>query len=294
MYQAREHGYHSTALMDIGRVGLPRRLLKQLKASWKCPRGCKHGADAPSCTRWQWTVLHKGDWELAIWNVGTNAANKGPGIVVSLSDCTSSTRLIELARTVDKSIVMACAPEPIGLYNTFGRQGVDTGDQKRKSLGVAARRTLRQGPKGELFDFEIALVDGAEMMAHLQPDKAVTMWTFADAFADEVLNGVSARRRTTAAAEATAVAGATRAQEDAHVPVWFAHECKRRKRASGSESASVAKRGGVCCAAKAGMCDACETVRPSFFCAGCKRERAGCNGWYHWGCYWREHKAVLR
>ena len=262
LHQARASGYHATAVMQADRVGLPRRYLAQLKQQLRCPARCTHQPDAQGCNRWRWVVLHKGEWELTAWPDNNR-------LVIAVSDCTSATRLVELHRTVGKCIMQTHAPEAIGLYTCGGRHPTDVGDQQRKRLNLGARRLCRQGPKGALFDAEIALTDATVLASLLRPDAHVTVWDISDEYADEVLSNATARVHVESAAHA--------ARSGAHQPVCMAEERSKRKREGGTVPQRWAGRGRKCCEAPA--CD--NPKRPRYFCRDCKFERNACNGWYH-------------
>lgn len=278
--KARALGFHSTALMQFNRRGLPRRYLAQLQQQLRCPRGCKHGADAAACNRWRWVVLHKNQWELVAWLDGKR-------LVVSVSDCASATRSIQLHRTVGSAVLAVSAPEPIGLYNLLGRGGVDTGDQHRKAISLAGRRQCRQGPKGALFDFEIALTNGHAIAGLLRPGVAVTQWAFCEEFANDVLAKVSARTVQRVASQLQGDQGraaSTRARK--HMPTRPVAENRKRRRVLGDGPARWCGRGSTCC--EAPTCDEGEPVRAEVYCPGCAAQE-GCSGWYHLACWSRVH-----
>ena len=268
--------------MQINRIGLPRRYLQWLVKQLLCPRGCQHAVDDASCNRWRWTVLHKDVWELHVWSDGRK-------VVCALTSCCSGTRVTSVVRQVGRRTYEAECPEAIGLYGIFGRGGTDGGDQERVRLGLARRRRLRQGTKGALFDFEIGLVDGVAGV-RLKRAERQTVFDFALEFSNEVLDGVTTRRRGGSMAAELAAQKATRAQGRAHVPECFSEELKRSKRSGESASEARARRGHECC--NSPNCGAGEPDRPHYYCDGCRREREGCNGWYHWKCFWEHHSAV--
>ena len=153
--QAARDVAHVTGLMQLNRIGLPRRYLQQLKRKLNCTRGCKHATGQTGCIKWAWTILHKGEWELHIW------ADKK--LVVAMTSCASGTRLVELTRPLDnlnREYAHVLVPEAIGFYNVFGRGATDGGDGERKRLSLSARRRLRQGPKHALSELEICFVNG--------------------------------------------------------------------------------------------------------------------------------------
>lgn len=289
MLSTRAAGYHVTGMMQANRIGLPRRYLAQLKSEMACPPKCAHRAASQGCKRWSWTCLHKGEWELQIWNDGSD-------LVIGLSSCASATRLVPLARTVNNEIRVPLSPESIGLYTWFGRSPTDCGDQQRKRLSLAVRRRLRQGPKGALFDAEIGFVNGTVVASLLRSLVGqFTLWDFCDEFAREVIGAVSMRRRTTAEqahaalnSPPAAVASQTRTAHASHVPVSFALE-RKRCRAAGETVLPPAKRGSECCRSD---CALGEPKRPSWYCHGC--HIANSNGWYHWGCYWKCHQVQVK
>jgi len=279
MQWAVDNGYHASAVMQANRIGLPRRLIASLKRSMTCKQGCKHEQGSNTCKRWCWTVLHKGQWELELWCDGTE-------LVIFLSDCTSATRLMTLSRSVGSQIRQPLCPSGIAQYNIFGRSPTDLGDQQRQRLSLSVRRRLRQGTKGALFDAEIGFVDG-RVIAERQRATQISIWDFADEYSTEVLAAVTMRRASAAAAQQR---GVTRAQRDSHRCISYSELNSRAKR-TGAPAAKRAKRGHECCEAAAGECPAGEPKRPKYFCAGCKREREGCSGWYHWECYWKRHRS---
>ena len=293
MQAVKTAGFDVTGIMQVNRIGLPRRYLSMLKKSMTCPKGCKHTTASTACKRWSWTVLHKGDWELEIWS-------DGAALVVALSSCTSATQCIRLGRSVGRSMRLAVCPMGIGMYNIFGRGPTDGGDQHRQRLSLATRRRTRQGPKAALFDAELGFVNGMIETGPLRSAPQITIWDFADEYSMDVLPHVTMRVGTPAAAAAAAeqMASGTRGQQCAHTPINFSLNSAKQKRAckrSGGTSAPsvTAKRGKKCCEAKFGTCDPDEPMRPHVFCPGCKREREDCTGWYHEACYWKRHRAVL-
>ena len=260
----------------------------------QCPRGCTHAADSADCRRWRWLVMHKGDFELTVLN------DNGKSPVITISSCTSATRVLTRARTIGRTILNITTPEANGFYNNFGRHATDVGNQQRERLSLAARRQRRQGPKGALFDAEIGFVSATALL-NTRRHTALTVWEFAEAFADEVVSSTTMRRRTSTTIEAIKARegdaharAETRGSAEAHRPICF-EELARRRRRAGDTSAPVNPprgRAGGCCEAPA--CAEGEPKRPRYFCAGCARERPGCSGWYHFECFWRAHRAELR
>ena len=60
-------------------------------------------------------------------------------------------------------------PESIWHYNVEGRSATDGGDQLRRKMAMAERRTVRAGHKGIAFVFDIAFSNGAVTWRFLQP-----------------------------------------------------------------------------------------------------------------------------
>ena len=291
----RRLGHHGTSLMNVNRVGIPRRLIALLRKRVRCPKGCSHEVTSEACTRFSWFVMHKGPWELSIWfDIGNQV--KGKGCVISVSDCTSCTRTNTLSRTVGRRTQLVAVPEPIGGYNLYGRHGLDISDQQRKRLSLAHRRLLRQGPKRHLFDMEISFCNGVSVRntkRDVSGDAHDTVWDFADEYCDNVLSAVSMRRRSSGiitAATAQQTTAATRAALESHVPINFQVQARRAKRA-GDADPPKRKRGRKCCDAP--NCLPGELKQPTLFCAGCKRERTKCSGWYCESCFWKRHKCTL-
>jgi len=280
MQWAVDSGFHISAIMQANRIGLPRRLIASLKKSMTCPKKCKHEHGSSKCKRWCWVVLHKGQWELELWSDGSE-------LVILMSDCTSATQMMPLSRSVGRQTRLPICPGGVAQYNIFGRGPTDTGDQHRRRLSLSVRRRLRQGPKGALFDAEIGFVNGRIVAERLRA-ASVTVWDFADEYCAEVLKAVSMRQTSPAPAQEQP---STRAQLDSHRPIDYS-ELHRRKKRAGAPAGKRAKRGRECCEAACGACPPGAAKRPSLFCAGCKREREGCNGWYHFGCYWKRHRSV--
>ena len=185
-------------------------------------------------------------------------------------------RAREIARIAGARSARQCRPCPPG-----PERGAARLERKRKP----ARGVQRRRPG----------THGAIILDQLQQTK-LTKWEFVSQFSSEVLRAVSTRRRQTAIvrADGTTIGGAgmpaTRAEAHAHEPRWFSAESRKRKRAEGGVSRAANCRGATCCLSP--DCAEGEPKRPSFFCAGCKRERDKCNGWYHWSCYWKRHRAV--
>ena len=281
MESTKAAGFDVSGIMQANRIGLPRRLIASLKKRMTCSKACKHELDSSTCKRWCWTVLHKGDWELELWSDGAE-------LVIGLSSCTSATRLVQLGRSVGRQTRLALCPLGIGMYNIFGRGPTDGGDQHRRRLSLAIRRRPRQGTKGALFDAEIGFVDGTIVAERLR-STSVTLWDFADEFSSAILSSVKMRNQSRLpAALVAAQHSSTRAQCDAHRLLNFSEEHSTQVRANAGVG-KQAKRGHQCC--MHGSCDPHEPKRPRYYCAGCKREREACNGWYHWSCYWKRHRA---
>ena len=287
------HGYHYTFLCCQNRVGLPRRMLAKLIKQLSCPSSCTHQASSRCCQRWSWTCMHKGEMELQLWS-------DGKAVVIAISDCTSATRTIEVARTLKSNgaVIKAQAPEGIGLYTTVFRSPTDTGDQKLKRLNLTGRRRVRQGPKCDIYDFAIGLVNGHAMLSTVAP---LTVWQFAMKFYREGLAAISLRERVPAALRAltcgaadeapvvAAAAARTRAQSRAHVPRCFAIEWAAKRRRGEEAPSRHAARGGTCAAPR------CENrERPTLYCPGCDGEPGRRKGWYHFDCFFRMHAVSYR
>jgi hypothetical protein len=284
----QQNGYGTTMLMMRNRIGLPRRFIKLLVQRLKCPRGCKHAASAVGCTRYSWTCLHKGNWELQLW-----CDRSDDSLVIALTDCTSAARTLKVTRQVDGKTQQASVPEGVGIYTTFARQASDGGDQLRKHLQLAARRQVRQGPKGGLFDAELGFANGSVIANDLRQHQSTT-WDFAMEYYSDVINSVSMRRRmpawlsaiaSDAAAGATAAAAVerTRAQACRHRPRCF-REDNKRKRSDGDDGGRHATVRGHVCAERCGWAG-----RPEVWCGGCERDRGRGNAWYHFSCFFDRH-----
>ena len=280
MHRLKANGFEATGVIQHNRIGLPRRCIALLKQRMACPSGCSHLASADGCKRWSWAALHKGEWELNLWS-------DGAACVLTLSSCTSATRCVTLSRTVGSHCRRVQCPEGVGLYNLFGRSPTDIGDQHRKRLSLGARRRLRQGTKGALFDAEIGYVNGSSVANQKGAASKGTVWDFASCFCEEILAEVSMRVREPAQLAAQAH---TRGDARAHEPIDFSDARRKHARTLGDESECppAAKRGHECARDD---CDAGEPRRPRLYCPGCAR--AGKHGWYHWACYWRSHCAQL-
>lgn len=272
-------GFPVTGIMQANRIGLPRRYLEAMKKQLICPKSCTHDSRSAGCKRWQWTVLHKGDWELQVWG-------DGGSLVIALTTATSATRSAALCRTVANKMYLAQCPEGIALYNLFGRGPTDGGDSLRKRLSLAVRRRERQGPKGALFDAELGFVNG-KAIAELLRHETLTMWQFVEEYCSDVLSTVSTRQCIPMAISQSA----TRAQRQSHQLVNFAEEARKARR--NNHTGTGTARRGTCCMrdSECEPCDDSEPVRTSLYCPGCAR-RKGCSGWYHWACYWRCHSAM--
>ena len=181
----------------------------------------------------------------------------------------------------------------IGRYSIYGRSATDGGDQARKRIGLAARRQLRQGPKGALFDAEIGFVNGAIVGEELRGGSLKT-WDFCYEFMSDVLRSVSVRKNAPVqlhhGLHSISDTATTRAAQAAHVPVDFVVE-NRAKRKRGEECGSRScGRGRTCCRSD---CQRGLPQRPSIFCKGCS-EIEGCSGWYHFPCYVNAHAFSLK
>ena len=287
LHAALAAGVHATAIFQHDRIGVPRRFIAGLKKQLKCPRKCNHGVNASAgCCSHRWFIMHKGEWELAGWWDGAN-------LITSLSSCCSGTRLMWRARTVNRQTCWVLCPESTARYNHYGRHGTDVGNQKRKRLGVAARRQLRVGPKGALLDMEMAMVDADDIWRHCKGDSG-DPWEFAEAYSNEVLRAESMRLRSNADQQSVVAAGGSccgSGTRSSHVAVDFLALAARKRRAGDADAEQYPNRGHSCC--EAPNCAPGEPKRPRLYCADCARHRPNCNGWYHLECYFRCHKCEL-
>ena len=174
----RAKGVFSEAMVQKDRVGLPRKLIERIcKELGKCTAGededggaggggkrqkCSHGPDVASCMKYCWTVVHKGEYELRIWQ------DAQP--ILSYGNFFSTSRCGEVNRGAHgaKESYAVWAPESIWHYNLQGRSGTDGHDQQRKKLAMASgRRVVRAGVKGILFALDLALTNGWTMWQFL-------------------------------------------------------------------------------------------------------------------------------
>eukprot|EP00967_Tisochrysis_lutea_P133802 scaffold235436_cov35-Tisochrysis_lutea.AAC.2 len=96
---------------------------------------------AATGNRFVWTVLHKGEFELCLW--------QDSQLILSYGNFCSSTRCGLLARGSpgSKKSYSVWAPESVWHYNVQGRSATDGHDQQRKKLSLASRRVVRMGTK---------------------------------------------------------------------------------------------------------------------------------------------------
>ena len=171
------------------------------------------------------------------------------------------------------------------MYGIFGRSCTDGGDQHRKKISLAARRQLRQGPKGALFDAEIGLVNGAIIMKHLRGTECTT-WDFCELFMSEVLNSVCVRQRMPGemqVAQASEGEMRTRAQQKAHTPINVVEENRCKRRRGEDAPPRWQGRGSACMRTD---CPEGLPKHPNIFCPGC-------DGWYHLCCFAKSHTCSL-
>ena len=178
-----DRGIYSNSMMQKDRVGLPRNFITDLaKDLGKCSGGgevesgeadlcaqieegapglgkrkrqekCTHSPEEPNCQRFCWTAVHKGEWELQLW--------QDSSLIICLTNFFSSTRCGLLARGAhaSKDSFVVWSPEGIWHYNVQGRSATDGHDQQRKKLCMAERRIVRAGHKGIAFVFDLALTN---------------------------------------------------------------------------------------------------------------------------------------
>ena len=290
MQGLHDGGYGATTTMQLNRLGLPRRFIQLMKTQ-KCKRGCKHEVGAINCVVGCWCVLHKGPWELVLFR-GTKDT-----VVAVVSNCTSSTRVFEMGRTLSKRFMQMIQPEPLALFNLIGRGPTDGGDQQRKRLSLAARRQKRMGPKGALSDAEILFSSNGTAVAEHLRGKRVTAWDFVLEFYRDVIDDVSMRRRVTAELQplqdaladdnpSLAVA-VTRAQAHEHELMSFHAEGKRKRKAGEGEQEEGERVDlrGKCCMHPG--CPAGLPQRSEWWCPGC-------HAYYHVPCFWKRHCVALK
>lgn len=163
-------GVYSNAMIVANRVGLPRCYIAEVVKDFKCPSKCSHLPDARGCCRFMWTVLHKGEFELSLW--------QDSKLILSYGNFFSGVRAGELSRGTkhSKHSFAVWAPESIWHYNVEGRSATDTADQTRRKLAMAERRIERAGQKGICFVFDIAFSNGSVIQRMLQQtDGSMTM-----------------------------------------------------------------------------------------------------------------------
>ena len=183
-------GIKTNSMVVLNRIGLPRRWLAMMKKELgKCegatdnieeeeednaaaaaaappPRkkqkgGCSHGPDNTDCNKFRFVVVHKGEWELEVW--------QDSKMIVCLTNFFSAGRAGMLARGSHRSKISykVWAPEGIWYYNIEGRSPTDGNDQQRKKLNLASRRVMRYGMKEMLFGLDLALTNGSIMEEQL-------------------------------------------------------------------------------------------------------------------------------
>ena len=130
----------------------------------KGKKTCSHSPDEPDCNKFCFSAMHKGDWDLSVW--------QDSKIIVCLTNFFSSSRAGFLSRGSkgSKDSYVVWAPEGIWYYNVEGRSPTDGHDQDRTKLSISDRRTVRYGMKGILFVFDILMTNAAIMHEFLAPD----------------------------------------------------------------------------------------------------------------------------
>ena len=185
--------------------------------------------------------------------------------------------------------------EGVGRYAIYGRSCTDGGDQLRKKIQLAARRVLRQGPKGALFDAELGLVNGSIIYKWFH--EGATVWDFCTRFYDEVVSEVQVRKHFSPAMRAVGFGepssssaeeqplARTRARSEAHTPVSLADERKRKIRLKvEGVGHRWAGRGFRC---DRNDCAPGSSVHPDIWCPGCGK-------WYHLDCWAKSHVCYKR
>ena len=64
------NGVYSFGCIPENRVGIPREFIKGLSKALECPASCTHKEEEEGCNKWAWTVVHKGDYQLEMWQDG--------------------------------------------------------------------------------------------------------------------------------------------------------------------------------------------------------------------------------
>ena len=264
-------GIYSNAMIVMNRKGLPRRWMGEMKKEMgKCegatdnidddepedvaavaaaaPRKrqkgkCQHGPDDDDCNKFRFTVVHKDEWELELW--------QDSKLIVCLTNFFSGSRAGLLARGAhhSKESFRVWAPEGIWYYNVEGRSPTDGSDQQRKKLNLASRRVLRYGMKEMLFGIDLALTNGSVVEEQLGLAASLpalemakrTKAKFVLGYAQEVFDSVKPMRKRMPAGMCIMQAGATNSAEycspaSVHVQKRTEHElvdCGRAVRSLG-------------------------------------------------------------
>jgi hypothetical protein len=268
--------------IPFNRVGIPRRAIAMAQQL----------IDDSASPKWAWVVFSKGVYELLVWNDGSVVYWFG-------NSCRAKqTGLLKRSAPGGIQVCFVDSPEAPWAYNTFGRSGVDGQDQGRKEQQTSSRRTLRAGTKGALFGVDVAITNAWIAKKFLQTEsglqkyrnETITKNEFLAELATKTLTTVTARRRVSKSC------GCKRAWDNV-APVYdpldnghaLGHHILVDRRAeaivewkAGNKVGTKPNKKGKCKSCrvekKAGRLEDGTTLHCTTFCAGC-------NDWYHLGCY---------
>lgn len=177
-------------MLPANRVGLPRKFIELMKKELgACTKGeadeeeaaaadaeydaneqlsrkkakCSHGPNDKDCSKYCWTVLHKGEYELVLF--------QDSRLIIMYGNVFSSTRCGLIGRGSHWSPMshQVYAPEALTHYGRDGRSATDGNDQQHKKLNMSERRCQRAGTKGILWGLDRAMTNGHIMERYLAP-----------------------------------------------------------------------------------------------------------------------------
>ena len=270
---------------------------------------CKHGPDDEECNRFRFTSVHKGEWELQLW--------QDSKLIVCLTNFFSGERAGLLARGSHKSKVSyeVWAPEGVWHYNVEGRSATDGHDQKRKLVCLSERRCQRLGTKKMLWGVDLAITNGSIIeeeigqAAQLEPKEQakLTKVNFALGWAQEIFDRTKPMRQRTTPGMCIMQAQALNSSEfctpsSAHVMARTEHELcdmgvqtrnngfRTCKKAQGPKKRKRIPNGECCytgCPGEEGGL----AKTSQLFCPSCRADGKG--GYYHLGCFHRVHRCCV-
>ena len=124
---------------------------------------CTHGPDEPNCNKFSWTCLHKGEFELVLF--------QDSQLILHYSNffCSERCGFISRGSKFLTASHKVWAPEGLWHYGVEGRSATDGDDQQQKKVAMAERRIVRNGTKGILWGLDRAFTNGHIMESFVAP-----------------------------------------------------------------------------------------------------------------------------